>query len=278
MTISFFDSGLGGITVLAEAIKQLPNEQFLFYADTLHVPYGTKTEQEVMQHVQAAMDDIMQQNVKALVIACNTATSIAIKPLREKYKIPIIGIEPAVKPAVKMNQMTGKRVLVLATPLTLSQTKYNDLVTKIDQDHIVDKLPLPELVAYCEQMNFSGYQIKNYFQHKLQHIPIDQYGTIVLGCTHYLYYKTILRNIFPKHIEIIDGSKGTVQRLLAIWEKNLVSPCSTSEPQIQFVCSDGDSAYLAKMKRALDFYQQYQDINLTYDKVEEALIGWNVMK
>ncbi|KJB86850.1 hypothetical protein AZ66_16365, partial [Paenibacillus sp. E194] len=148
MTIAFFDSGIGGITVLAEAMKHMPHEQYLFYADTLHVPYGTKSQSEVMRHVHSAVEDIMQHNVKALVIACNTATSIAASELRRKYDIPIIGMEPAVKPAVEMNRDNGKSVLVFATALTLSQNKYHTLISRIDEEHIVDSIPLPELVEY----------------------------------------------------------------------------------------------------------------------------------
>jgi glutamate racemase len=153
MRIAFFDSGIGGISVMFEAIKQLPREDYLYFADTLHVPYGTKTKEEVKKYVINSIQTILKQEVKAIVIACNTATSIAVSELRSEFNVPIIGMEPAVKPAVEMNRTNGKRVLVFATQLTLSQTRYVDLISRVDDQRIVDSLALPELVEFCESLN-----------------------------------------------------------------------------------------------------------------------------
>ena len=186
MTIGIFDSGLGGLSVLAEARRKLPLEDFYFVADTLHVPYGTKPKEEVKQYILAAVSDMMKKDIDALVIACNTATSIAVESLRELYpNIPIIGMEPAVKPAVEMNQATGKRVLVFATPLTLSLPKYYALLTRVDEAKIVDSLPMEKLVPFCEQLQFNDDEVKQYFYDMLKPYDLSQYGMIVLGCTHY---------------------------------------------------------------------------------------------
>lgn len=258
MTIAFLDSGIGGIAVLAEACKQLPYERFLFYADTLHFPYGTKSHTEVMKHVEAAVEEIMKQNVTALVIACNTATSIAVAEMRRQHNIPIIGMEPAVKPAVEMSRLTGKRVLVFATQLTLNQNKYRDLVSQIDEERIVDSIPLSELVEYCENMNFDSVAIENYFRQKLTGIDLRNYGTIVLGCTHFPYYKQILSNILPDHIQLIDGSFGTIQRLAKVMKQNsLEQEVKAGETQIEFICSSHEPQYLQKMKTALHTYQSH---------------------
>ncbi|WP_268624819.1 glutamate racemase [Paenibacillus alvei] len=272
MTIAFFDSGIGGITVLAEAMKQMPHEQYLFYADTLHVPYGTKSQSEVMRHVHSAVEDIMQHNVKALVIACNTATSIAASELRRKYDIPIIGMEPAVKPAVEMNRDNGKRVLVFATALTLSQNKYHTLVSRIDEEHIVDSIPLPELVEYCEQLNFDKGVIGDYFVHKLAGLDLNQYGTIVLGCTHYPYYKHILRDIIPAHIQLIDGSHGTVQRLAQVMKENQLKQSSDTSvrPSIQFMCSSHEQQYIDKLQTALYTYQTFGGMDTNEQSIVRA--------
>lgn len=218
--IAFFDSGIGGLTVLHEAIKRLPDEDFLYYADTKHVPYGTKTLEEVNRFVKESVAEIMRENIKALVVACNTATSAAIDELRGMYDIPIIGMEPAVKPAVERSLGEGKRVLVFATPLALSLTKYADLVARVDDHSIVDSIPLPELVQYCEQLEFDAGIIGKYFEAKLASVDLSRYGTMVLGCTHYPFYKLILREILPPHIELIDGSRGTVKRLVRMLESS----------------------------------------------------------
>ncbi len=267
LKIGFFDSGLGGITVLSEALRRLPNENFVYMADTLHVPYGTKTPQEVLGYVKASVQMILKEDIKALVIACNTATSIAVAELRKEYKFPIIGMEPAVKPAVEMNRANGKRVLVLATPLTLKQSGYAALVSRVDDHGSVDSLPLPELVQYCEQLNFDRTELFNYFNHKLSSFNLDVYGTVVLGCTHYPFYKEILRELLPSHIQLIDGSQGTVKRLKQVLsERNLLAaPLTTGQLQeghVTFLCTSQDKAYVHKMERALEIYAEHEKIYL----------------
>lgn len=222
MNIGVFDSGVGGITVLHEALKQLPQENFIYYADTDHVPYGTKTKEEVKQLVLEAVDFMAQEGIKALVVACNTATSIAIKDLREKYRFPILGMEPAVKPAVEKNG--SKRVLVLATPLTLQEEKYRNLVSSLDHAHIVDGVAMPELVGYAEKFIFDQTIIVPYLRQKLSALDLKQYGTVVLGCTHFPYFKESLQSIFPQGTAIIDGSVGTVNYLKKkLAEKDLLA-------------------------------------------------------
>lgn len=216
MSIGFFDSGIGGITVLYEALKQMPHEDYIYFADTLHVPYGTKPKDEVKMHVFDAVEFIVSQGVKALVIACNTATSVAIEDLRQKYDIPIIGMEPAVKPAVEKNG--NRRVLVTATPLTLKEEKLKNLIARVDGDHIVDLLPLPGLVEFAERLEFKDSAVIPYLKKELSPFDIDKYGTIVLGCTHFPFFKDKFRKLLPPYIDIIDGNMGTVKNLKRILE------------------------------------------------------------
>lgn len=219
MKIGFFDSGIGGITVLKEALDMLPCEDYIYFADTLHVPYGEKSKEEVKRHIFEAVEFIIQRGIKALVIACNTATSIAVSDLREIYTFPIIGMEPAVKPAITSNNSNGKRVLVCATPLTLKETKFKDLVERLDKNNIVDCLPLPELVRYAESLVFDEEIIIPYLKDRLSDFDLAQYGTVVLGCTHFPYFKGSFRKIF-KNADIIDGASGTVRRLKNILDEN----------------------------------------------------------
>lgn len=257
MRIAFFDSGLGGLTVLSEAMKELPHEDFLFYADTLHVPYGTKDKEDVKSYIHHAMETIMKEEVKAIVVACNTATSMAISDLRKAYPIPVIGMEPAVKPAVEINRSSGKRILVLATPLTLKESKYRDLVRRVDSMHIVDSLPLPELVEHCEALNFDQKVMNAYFTKQFESFDMNEYGTIVLGCTHYPFYKRILTDLLPDHIRIIDGSKGTVNRLIQVLsDKDLLS--SSGRQDVKLLNSSHSMEYTEKMKKALSIYREIE--------------------
>lgn len=218
MRIGFFDSGIGGITVLHQALKYLPNEDYIFYADTLHVPYGEKPKEEVRDYIFRAADFMANQGVKALVIACNTATSIAVDDLRKKYDFPILGIEPAVKPAVQSCKGKRKKVLVLATSLTLKEEKFHNLVKSMDHHDIVESLPLPGLVEFAESFEFREEVVVPYLREKVSALDLEQYGTIVLGCTHFPYFENSVREIFPEKVDIISGSVGTAKNLKRILE------------------------------------------------------------
>jgi len=219
LSIAFFDSGIGGITVLHEALRVLSSEDFIYYADTLNAPYGTKSREEVRALVFNAVDFIVSLGVSAVVIACNTATSVAIEDLRKRYSIPIIGMEPAVKPAVEKSGSMGKRVLVTATPLTLREEKLKHLIDRIDNEHIVDLLPLPGLVNFAENFEFRDEIVSEYLLKELSACDINNYGTIVLGCTHFLFYRNLLKKIVPGHIDIIDGNIGTINNLKRVLDQ-----------------------------------------------------------
>lgn len=255
MTIGFFDSGIGGLTVLAESLRRLPAEDYLYMADTLHVPYGTKPRDDVKEYILESVGMMMNEGIDALVVACNTATSIAVEELRERYSVPIIGMEPAVKTAVEMNRATGKRVLVFATPLTLMQPKYYALVSRVDGGGIVDSLPMPELVTYCENLQFDKTIMEEYFRAKLSSYDLEQYGIIVLGCTHYPFYTNILRELLPSHIEIVDGNLGTVKRLAALLHRYGIAG-GRGSGNVRFMCTGSNPAYIDKMRTALATLQE----------------------
>ncbi len=223
MSIAFFDSGIGGITVLHRAMKLIPGADFIYYADTQNAPYGTKSRESVREHVFNAVDFIVSLNASAVVIACNTATSVAIEDLRSRYSIPIIGMEPAVKPAVKIAGANHKRVLVTATPLTLKEEKLKNLIDRVDNEHIVDLLPLPELVRYAENFEFGEGAVSSYLKRELGSCGIDRYGTIVLGCTHFLFYRNLIRKLVPETVDIIDGNEGTVNHLKKVLEQRNIN-------------------------------------------------------
>ena len=219
--IGVFDSGLGGLTVLKKIIEILPNEKYIYYADTDNVPYGTKPKEEVKTYIEEAIKFLISKNVKAIVIACNTATSIAVNDLRNKYDIPIIGIEPAVKPAVE--KRNGKKVLIMATPTTIREEKLQNLVKKLNASEEVDLIDMPKLVEFAEKMEFNSNEVKKYIEERLKKYNLNNYSTLVLGCTHFPLFKEILLQVFSNKILIIDGSQGVANRLKDILEnKNLL--------------------------------------------------------
>lgn len=219
MKIGFFDSGIGGITVLHDTLKVLPNEDYIYYADTANVPYGPKAKDEVRTYILNAVEFIVQQGVKAIVIACNTATSVAIEEIRARYSIPIIGMEPAVKPAVESIKDMDKRVLITATALTLREEKLHNLIAKVDNEHIVDLLPLPGLVQFAEKLEFREEVVLPYLNDELLQYDLNNYGTIVMGCTHFSYFKDMYQKLAPSHVKVIDGNEGTANNLKRTLEK-----------------------------------------------------------
>lgn len=251
--IGFFDSGIGGMTVLHQALKFLPNEDYIFYADTLHVPYGEKPKEEVREYIFNAVEFIANQGVKALVVACNTATSIAIEDLRQKYDFPIIGIEPAVKPAVQQCEGKRKKVLVLATNLTLREEKFHNLVKSIDHHDIVDSLPLPGLVEFAENFIFDDERVLPYLRNELSSFDLYQYGTVVLGCTHFTYFEKSLRKVFPENVDIISGNIGTAKNLRRILEeKNQINEGSGDILFFQSGCKVEDNEILSNYKKIMN--------------------------
>lgn len=216
--IGVFDSGIGGLTVLKEIIKILPNEEFIYYADTDNVPYGIKPKEEVKEYINQAVKFLIDKDVKAIVIACNTATSIAINDLRKKYSLPIIGIEPAAKPAIENRGQ--KKVLIMATPTTIREEKLHNLLKKFTAEEFVDLIAMPKLVEYAERGEFDSKEIEDYLKKQLQEFNLNDYSEIVLGCTHFPFFKEKIKKVVPQNINIIDGSKGVANRLKDILQKN----------------------------------------------------------
>ena len=206
-SIGVFDSGVGGISVLAELERELPHEHFIYYGDTLHAPYGTKTPEEVMTCVRQVMKELTAREVKAVVIACNTATSVAAATLRQEMTLPIIGMEPALKPASLIRH--GGAILVLATPVTLSLPKFQSLMERYGEGAV--PLPCPGLMDLVEQKNFT--EAKHYLQRALSAYDLAAVDAIVLGCTHYVFLRPLLRELLPDHVQVMDGNSGTAKQL-----------------------------------------------------------------
>ena len=213
MKIGIFDSGIGGLSVLHQAMITMPEADYIFYADVDNVPYGEKTKEEVRKLVDHAVGFLVDKGCQAIVLACNTATSAAISYLREKYKLPIIGIEPAVKPAVEHTHESGKRVMVVSTPVTAKGEKLKKLVDKYDDKHIVDVVALPKLVRFAQDDDFDSSDVTDYLKSEFAPYNLNDYSELVLGCTHFNYFKDSFARLFPKDADIIDGNIGVSNNL-----------------------------------------------------------------
>lgn len=206
------DSGIGGISVLKEIVKLMPNEDCIFFGDSVNAPYGTKELSQIQQIVMDRAEYLYSRKIKALVVACNTATSAAIRLLRDRYRdIPVIGIEPALKPAVSGDER--HTVVVMATPMTIREKKFQSLMAKYADEGTVYPLPCPGLADLIEDGNTEGEKLEKYILELLMPYLGEKIDYIVLGCTHYPFAKKTIQKIAGDDVRIIDGSLGTAKQL-----------------------------------------------------------------
>lgn len=209
--IGVFDSGMGGISVLGELLRHMPTENYIYYGDSANAPYGVRSTEELVDLSVNVSEYLIEQGVKAIVVACNTATSAAIKVLRDKYTIPIIGMEPALKPAVE-NTDSG-RVAVMATEVTLREKKFAKLIERLDASTAIDKVPCPELVHLVENGQVKGSEVESAIRMCFADIEMEKVKSVVLGCTHYVFLKEAVRSVLGAEVQIFDGNFGTVRHL-----------------------------------------------------------------
>lgn len=213
--ICVFDSGVGGISVLKELVKIMPNEDFLFFGDSLNAPYGTKTKEEVRKFTIEATERFMEEGAKGVTIACNTATSAAVRVLREMYpNFPIVGIEPALKPAA--TEFLGKRILVLATPMTIAEEKFHLLLSRYESQAEVIPLPAPGLMEFVENGKTESPELMEFLEKLLapyKQGEKEEVSAVVLGCTHYPFVASQIQKVLGEKVKIFDGSEGTAREM-----------------------------------------------------------------
>ena len=207
--IGVFDSGVGGISVLRHLRRVMPNEKFLYFGDSANAPYGIKSKPEVRRLTFAAAERLMGRGLKALVIACNTATSAAIADLRNAYPdLIIIGIEPALKMAA--DRYPGGGIGVMATPMTLGEEKFARLLRRYETECDIYKIPAPRLVEIVEAGKVDTRRTIDMLQRLF--IPYrGRLDALVLGCTHYPFASHTISRILGGQVDILDGGDGTAR-------------------------------------------------------------------
>ncbi len=208
--IAVFDSGVGGISVLRHLVKQMPGERYLYFGDSANAPYGSRTTEEVRALTLAAAEKLTKEYpIKALVIACNTATAAAVQDLRTKYPNRIvIGIEPALKLAA--DHFPGGRVGVMATEVTLREEKFDVLLHRFDENCAVYKIPAPGLVQLIEAGKVDSPETESLLRSILSPY-IGKLDALVLGCTHYPFAARAILRVLGENVKLLDGGDGTAR-------------------------------------------------------------------
>lgn len=208
LPIGVFDSGLGGISVLKELMALMPEEHYLYFGDSANAPYGTRTTEEVRVLTMNAAAMLYERGIKALVVACNTATAAAITQIREEYpNLVVIGIEPALK--VATDRFPRGHVGIMATQVTLREEKLEHLVGRFP-DAKVERIPAPGLVELVEQGKAESEETEELLRKILAPYQ-GQLDAIVLGCTHYPFVKAAVRKVLGDQVVIVDGGAGTAR-------------------------------------------------------------------
>ena len=237
--IAVFDSGVGGISVLRHLLRVMPGERYLYFGDSANAPYGTKTKEEVKNLTFSAARMLMERGIKALVVACNTATSAAIADLRAAYpELIVIGIEPALKLAA--DKFPGGRLCVMATPMTLREEKFAALMGRYAQSCTVHKLPAPGLVELVESGKADSPEMVALLRELFAPL-MGQLDAVVLGCTHYPFAAKAISRVLGESVTLLDGGDGTAREtkrrlsqagLLEEGEGSLTMENSKNDPRL----------------------------------------------
>ncbi|HHT87142.1 MAG TPA: glutamate racemase [Clostridiales bacterium] len=242
--VGVFDSGLGGASVLREALRILPTEHYIYFGDNKNAPYGDKSEQEILELSLKSADFLLSFGIKVMLFACNTATGTAIKQVREKLSIPVISIEPAIKPACEA--VGDGTILMLATKATTQMERYHKLKARMPQSCRIIDIPCPGFVERIEQGVFGIGEYDDLFDKHLGEFKGERVDAIVLGCTHYIFIKEVLAEYAQRNFlgecRFFDGNLGTVRQLARVLKsKDMLN--NQQKPTVDFYTS-GDEARL----------------------------------
>ena len=248
--VGVFDSGVGGISVLREMVSLMPNENFIYYGDSKNAPYGTKSVKEVQDLAMADAEILLGMGAKAIVIACNTATAVCVEVLRRKYPdIPVVGVEPALKPAVLYKE--NARVLVMATNITLKEHKFQALLEKYSKRGEIYLLPCPGLMDWVENGICEGAEVEKFVEELVSPYR-GKIDCVVLGCTHYPFLAGAIQKAVGSEVRLFDGGKGTARELLRRLECMKLTNNAQNIGKVEFMNSNNCEAEMELSKRLLD--------------------------
>lgn len=240
--IGIFDSGVGGLTVLRELYRQLPNESILYFGDTARLPYGTRTQAEILSFVREIVTWMMSQGVKMVVMACNTSSALALEAVQSEFEVPILGL---ILPGAQAAVQRGRRIGVIATPATAASNAYRQAVLEVDATAQVWQVGCPDFVPLIEQNRILDPLTRQVARGYLTPLIEQQIDTLIYGCTHYPHLEPVLRSLLPASVHLVDPAAYVVaaaaQELDALGLKNTRLPMPTR------FCVSGNPTDFAKL-------------------------------
>jgi glutamate racemase len=244
--IGVFDSGVGGLSVLRSLHAQLPHAPLLYVADSAHAPYGERSDDYVLDRSRRIMDHLLAEGAIGLVIACNTATAIAIAHLREANEgFPIVGVEPGLKPAVAATR--NGRIGVMATPATIASAKFRALVQAQGGGvHIVAQ-PCPGLARLIEEGDLQSTRLRDAVEHHTEALRVAGVDTVVLGCTHYPFVRNLIEAAMGPGVEIVDTADAVARRAVQLLGARLPPKAIPGAVRLQ---TTGDASRLRSISSA----------------------------
>lgn len=247
-TIGIFDSGVGGLSILRDVRLALPNANIVYFGDTANVPYGGRPDEEIKRLSEAALQVLLTRKPDLAVVACNTATSIAVNQLRLDHpKLPIIGVVPVIKTAAE--RTTTKKVAVLATVATLSSRSYANLKDQFGRDLEMLEIALPEWVRFVEDGNLEGQDVRTSVWTVAQQIAQFGADVIALGCTHFPFLRPVIEEALPGRL-VLDSGPAVARHVVSVLTKNNLLPTAGQPGEIRYLCS-GDAGRFTEVSRRL---------------------------
>lgn len=217
--IGVIDSGVGGLTVAKEIMRQLPKEEIIYLGDTARCPYGTRSVEEIGQFTWEMTNYLLEKGIKLLVIACNTATSVVLEDMQRELPIPVIGvIHPGARAAIKTT--TDKQIGIIGTNATVRSKAYEIALKEINSDVQVEALACPEFVSLVENMEYGTEKAKIIVNETLSQLKKTKIDTLILGCTHYPMLSFVIKEVMGKDVKLISSGDETAREVSTILQHN----------------------------------------------------------
>lgn len=239
--IGIFDSGVGGLTVVRSLINRLPGESFIYFGDTAHVPYGNKTKEQLFSYARSIISFLVKEEVKAIIVACGTHSSVTLPALEKEYSLPLLGVvKPGARAAIKVSH--NGRIGILATQATVNSQAYLQEIKALDPNSEVFQCACSRFVPLIEAGQLDGDEVRRAVQEYITPLLEQGVDTLVLGCTHYPFLTPIIADLAGPRVQLVDPAEETINEMIAIMDKSGMQANSVS-PERQFLVSGQDDSF-----------------------------------